>query len=218
MLRQWRKNQCKQNQTNFSLLEDNEQDYIRMSSEKLYEDEPQNTGAAKGYTQVFKRVPDVNYSNSMTPRIRTNPKLWMTHDLLREVFKRDELFFKSKYKEPNNTELRQDYVRQRNKCNRLLVKAKNKYTKQLYYYGTHNLNETQLVHEVQNRRLSDVLNTILKHIKCPHCTRYYDDFKLKNRNRSRLTYKFPRARFMTRKTVTLRGGRNATILTATRHP
>lgn len=161
---------------NFSLLEEYDQDYVRMSKEKLYDDEiRRHTQPVGKLTRVFTVVPG-NYSVPMTPKVRGQPRLWMTQELLKEVYKRDSLFFRSKYHEPNNTKLRQEFMSQRNRCNRLLYKAKNKYTKQLYYHGTDELNETAIVKEVQSRRLNDVISKIMKQMKCPHCKRAFNEY------------------------------------------
>uniref|UniRef100_A0A8D8V4L2 Uncharacterized protein n=3 Tax=Cacopsylla melanoneura TaxID=428564 RepID=A0A8D8V4L2_9HEMI len=116
-----------------------------------------------------------NLTREMTPKPRTDPRLWMTDSLLKEIHKRDTLFFYWKYQDRDNPDARAAYMKQRNICNRLLVKAKNEYTKNLYYRGTEQIDEVAAVRRMQKKRLNDEMKILLKKLKCPHCQMFYHE-------------------------------------------
>ncbi|XP_026679769.1 uncharacterized protein LOC103509669 [Diaphorina citri] len=159
---------------------------FEMNPTDMHEENVQSQGMAdqsdSEYERDMKIEDDHTYDEHntgttirMTPRPRLAPKLWMTKELIEQIHIRDSLFFQSKYHDKDNATLRHMYIKQRNKVNRILFKAKNQYTKRLYYQGTNQLNESVALLQVQKRRLNDELQIILRNLKCPHCQRYYNE-------------------------------------------
>ncbi|KAL1453392.1 hypothetical protein WDU94_007532 [Cyamophila willieti] len=171
---------------NGDVLVRNKRAVDKVSDDLLHDFEQMNPEQVQDYDKKGIAENDTIIVNEMTPKRRQEPKLWMTNALLKETLKRDTLYFNWKYKDRNNTALRRAFMNQRNKCNRLLMKAKNEYTKTLYYDGTKQLDEIGAVKKIQKKRLNDEMKILLKKLRCPHCTRLYHEnatdsveFKLK---------------------------------------